>query len=217
MTWLMPSTSMPRAAMSVATSVRTLPARKAASTRSRWPCDLLPWIASAARPGLFERADHLVGAVLGAGEDQRAVDRLLPQHLGQQRRLAGAVDVNDPLIDLLDRRGLGRHGDPHRIAQHPLGELGDLARHGGREEQGLPAWRQLADDRADVVDEAHVEHAVGFVEHENLDAVEPHGAVLHQVEQPAGRRHQDVDAADQIADLRLIGTPPMASVTRGRT
>src|SRR2546421_57995 len=48
----MPSTSMPRAAMSVATSVRTRPARKSLSTRSRWPCDLLPWIACAAMPAL---------------------------------------------------------------------------------------------------------------------------------------------------------------------
>ena len=36
-------------------------------------------------------------------------------------------------------------------------------------------WRlagSLVDDPADVVDEAHVEHAVGFVEHEHLDAIE---------------------------------------------
>ena len=189
--------------MSVATSVRTLPARNAASTRSRWPCDLLPWIASAAKPGLLEGADHLVGAVLGAGEDQRPVDRFLPQHLDQQRRLAGAVDVDDALIDLLGGRGLGRDGDADRVAQHALGQLGDLARHGGGEEQGLPARRQLADDRADVVDEAHVEHAVGFVEHEDLDAVEPHRAHLHEIEQPARGRHQHVDAADQIADLAV--------------
>ena len=39
---LTPSTSMPRAAISVATSVLTSPLRKAASTRSRWFCDLLP-------------------------------------------------------------------------------------------------------------------------------------------------------------------------------
>ncbi len=49
-TWLIPSTSMPRAAMSVATRVATLPFRKPASARSRWPWLLLPWIASAAMP-----------------------------------------------------------------------------------------------------------------------------------------------------------------------
>ena len=84
MTWLMPSTSMPRAAMSVATSVRTLPLRKSASTRSRWPCDLLPWIASARDAALVEAAHHLVGAVLGAGEHQRAVDRLGAQEVGER-------------------------------------------------------------------------------------------------------------------------------------
>ena len=46
-------------------------------------------------PCLGERADHLVGAVLGAGEHQHAFDRLLSQNLRQQRWLAGAVDVQD--------------------------------------------------------------------------------------------------------------------------
>ena len=67
-------------------------------------------------------------------------------------------------------------------------------------------WRlagSFADDAADVVDEAHVEHAVGFVEHEHLDAVELHGAVRHQVEQPAGRRDQHVDAVGERAHLRV--------------
>ena len=42
--------SMPRAAMSVATSTRILPALKSASARSRALCDLLPWIAAAPMP-----------------------------------------------------------------------------------------------------------------------------------------------------------------------
>ena len=45
MTCVMPSTSMPRAAMSVATSTRVVPCLKLASARSRAFCDLLPWIA----------------------------------------------------------------------------------------------------------------------------------------------------------------------------
>src|SRR6266851_3085755 len=46
----MPSMSMPRAAMSVATRMRTRPARNASSARCRALCYLLPWIASAAKP-----------------------------------------------------------------------------------------------------------------------------------------------------------------------
>ena len=52
----------------------------------------------------------------------------------------------------------------------------------------------LRDDPADVVDEAHVEHAVGFVEDEDFDAIELDGALLHEIEQPSRRRDQDVDA-----------------------
>ena len=36
--------------------------------------------------GLVEAAHDLVGAVLGAGEDEHALDRLVAQHLGEQRR-----------------------------------------------------------------------------------------------------------------------------------
>ena len=64
--------------------------------------------------------------------------------------------------------------------------------------------RQLGDDLADVVDEAHVEHAVGFVEHQHLDAAQVDVALVHQVEQPAGRGDEDVDAAAQRVDLRVL-------------
>ena len=55
--------------------------------------------------------------------------------------------------------------------------------------------RDGADDLADRHDEAEVEHVVGLVQHQDLDAAELHGAVLHVVEQPAGRGDQHVDAA----------------------
>ncbi len=82
-----------------------------------------------------------------------------------------------------------------------VGEIGDVLRHGGREEQRLALDRQLGDDFADVVDEAHVEHAVGFVEHEELDLAELQRVALHEVEQAAGRGHHDFDALHHRADL----------------
>ena len=91
--------------------------------------------------------------------------------------------------------------DLGRVLQHLAAELGDVLRHGGREHQRLPLRRQLGDDLADVADEAHVEHAVGFVEHEHLDAGEPQRVALDQVEQTARRCHQHVDAVEQRAHL----------------
>ncbi len=57
-----------------------------------------------------------------------------------------------------------------------------VLRHGGREEQGLALGRELGDDFTDVVDEAHVELAVGLVEHEELDLIEFQGIALNHVE-----------------------------------
>ena len=94
-----------------------------------------------------------------------------------------------------------RHRDAGGIAQHGFGEIGDVLGHGGREEQRLPLDRQFADDFADVVDEAHVEHAVGFVEHQELDLAELQSVALHEVEQAAGGGHQDFDARHDRADL----------------
>jgi hypothetical protein len=46
----------------------------------------------------------------------------------------------------------------------------------------------------DVVDEAHVQHAVGFVQHQDLAPGQVEHALLLQVQQAAGGGHQDVDA-----------------------
>ena len=99
--------------------------------------------------------------------------------------------------------------------QHRVGELGDLPRHGGREEQRLPLGRQLADDAADVVDEAHVEHAVGFVEHEHLDA--GRGWTARCCIRSSRRPGVATRTSTPFASARICGlmfTPPMASATR---
>ncbi len=111
------------------------------------------------------------------------------------------IDLDDALGDALDGRGDRRHRHPRRIPQHRLGEFGDILRHRRREEQRLPLDRQLGDDLPDVVDEAHVEHAVGLVEDQELDLSEFQPVALHEIEQPAGRGDQHFDARHDRADL----------------
>jgi hypothetical protein len=53
------------------------------------------------------------------------------------------------------------------------------------------------------MDEAHVEHAVGFVQHQRLHGREVERALLHVVEQAARRGDQDVERAREALDLRL--------------
>ena len=96
--------------------------------------------------------------------------------------------------------GLG-HFHAHRIVQEGVGDALDFRRHGGGEEQSLPRERHQLADALDVGDEAHVEHAVGFVDDQQLDAGEQQAAALGMVEQAAGRGDQHVDAADELGVL----------------
>src|SRR6185437_5528733 len=104
-TWVMRSMSMPRAAMSVATSTRVRPSRKSPSARCR-----------------------AVGAVFSAGEDQRPRDRRIAQHLGQCVALLAGGDEMNTLFDALDRGGCGGHFDPNRVAQEAGGKMFDFLR-----------------------------------------------------------------------------------------
>ena len=74
------------------------------------------------------------------------------------------------------------------------------------------AFGQRRDDPPDVGPEPHVHHAVGFVEHEQLDAGQV-GVLLAQViDQPPGRGDDDVDAGAQRA---LLHAHLDAAVDRG--
>ena len=64
------------------------------------------------------------------------------------------------------------------------------------------AVRQVAQHPADVGEEAHVEHPVGLVEHEVLEAGQLRVRVPEVIEQPAGRRDDHVDAAAERVLLR---------------
>ena len=151
--------------------------------------------------GAYQPAHDLVGAMLGPGEDQRAVDRLVAEHVDEDAGLRRTVDTDQALVDAFRRRRHRRDRDLDRIAQHLRREIGDGARHRRREHQRLPVGRKLGDDLSDVVNEAHVEHAVGFIEHETLDLAETKRIALNEIEQPAGRSDQNVDAVEQRADL----------------
>ena len=78
-----------------------------------------------------------------------ALERRVVEQLGQQGALAAWLDEDHALVDALDGGGLRRHRDLQRIVQQLAGQLADLARHGGREEQVLALPRQLRDDLAD--------------------------------------------------------------------
>ena len=70
----------------------------------------------------------------------------------------------------------------------------------------------MLEHAADVRQEPHVEHAIGLVQHEVFDAVEPGVRRLEVIEQPARRGDDHVHAA---AEGMLLRTHAHAAVHRG--
>jgi hypothetical protein len=141
MTCVMPSTSMPRAAMSVATSTRTRPERKASSARWRAFCALLPWIASDGMPALLQLLGDAVGAVLGAREDDHAAEAASASIFEQVALVAlvARTDFCSMRSTVIFRRDL----DAHRIADSICWRASAIS--GGIVAEKSSDWRRAAD------------------------------------------------------------------------
>ena len=144
---------------------------------------------------LLQRSLEDRHVALAIAEHDRVLDVLFLDQGPQRLALVVFLHDHEALHDVLGGRGRRRHRDFLRIAEEAVGQALYLRRHGRGEEQGLTQRRQGGDDALDVGDEAHIEHAVGFVDHQDLDVVQQDAATLEMVEQPARRGDQDVGAA----------------------
>ena len=149
----------------------------------------------------LEVADDAIGAMLGAREDQRAVDVRRLDDVVEQRLLFLLLDKGRELADLFGGGRLRRHRNGDRILEELFGQMRDFLRHRRREEQVLAARRQQLRDPPQRMDEAHVHHLVGLVEDEDFDIVEAQRALVDQVEQAARRGDEDIDPLRQVANL----------------
>ncbi len=93
-----------------------------------------------------------------------------------------------------------------RVARHALRRGGRPRRRASprRAASGAPSATR-ATIASMLLLEAHVEHAVGFVEHQQLDAVEVDAAAVHVVLEAAGRGDDDVDRLAQLLQLPAEG------------
>ena len=120
--------------------------------------------AEAARGEFF---GQLVGAQLGAGEDDHGIERLGLHDPGQRVQLVDAAHHPEPLADIFGGGRLRFDRDFGRIFQIRLRDAPDLVGHGGREQRHLPCFRGLFQHRFNVVDESHPQHFVGLIQHQH--------------------------------------------------
>ena len=89
-----------------------------------------------------------------------------------------------------------------RVAQELLAQLRDAVRIGRGEQQRLARGRAHPRDLGDVVEEAHVEHPVGFVEHQRVQRVELQVAAIEVIHDAARRADHDMRAVLEALRLR---------------
>ena len=150
---------------------------------------------------LLQGFGELRDFALAVAEDDRVLEVFGLAQQGAEHFALLPVVAGDGDLRLGDGGcGGGRLGDLdlHRIMQEGLGDAADFRRHGRREEERLAGERHQLADAFDVGDEAHVQHAVGFVDHQQFDAGEEEAAALGVVEQAARGGDEDVDAAGQL-------------------
>ena len=143
-------------------------------------------------PAALEVVGEALRADLRAREDDRAARLRVGEELLEELELLARLAERDALLDRVDGDLLRRDLDVLGAVQLLVGELLDRRRHGRAEQRGLLAPRRALHDVADVVDEAHREHLVGLVEHEDADVVGVEGAAAEVVEH-AARRHSIAD------------------------
>ena len=116
-----------------------------------------------------------------------------------------AVRIHQLLGDFRLFGAAGGDLDAFCIARHTLREVADNAFQRGREEQGLAGVRSAFDDRLDVLDEAHVQHAIGLVEHQHFDFRQVDAAAVKVIEQATGCCDHDVHTDAQQACFQMHG------------
>ena len=150
----------------------------------------------------FQLPRHAIRAVLRAGENEHAVERRIAHQVREQRGLQMLGHFIHELRDCL--RGIRAASDLHSLRRvlELVRERLDLLRERGGKHQRLALLWQPFHDPADGRQEAHVEHPVGFIQHEMLQPREI--AVPEKIQQPARRGDDDIRPAPQRLDLRAL-------------
>ncbi len=152
---------------------------------------------------LLKLLGNPVGDVLGAGKHQHLLPVVAGDEVAQQGNLVGLVARVHQLLDALGGAVARGHFDHRRVVQEASGQLANFVGEGGGEEQVLTLFRQQSQDAADIADKAHVEHAVRFVQHQDLDFVELDGVLVVKVHQTARAGHQHVQTTASRHHLRV--------------
>ena len=148
-------------------------------------------------------------AVPGAGEH----DRRSPcaDDLRGTSRPFGTIELLEVVVDL---RLLVRVGEfvGDRVLLVVALQDGDVAIERRGEQNGLTRRRALVEEASNLRKESHVGHAIGLIDDDDPDVIQPQRPLVQEVTEPTRTRHENLDAAAERRTLRFV---PDTAIHRG--
>ena len=155
-------------------------------------------------PACLQRRREIRRLASRAAEDNRRVRLLHVENVGERVALAARLGL---VVDLVGQRHFlrfVRKGDGLRIVHVAARERLNARRYGRRKQRHLPPLGRLIKDQLNIVDEAHVQHLVGLIQHDDADRIELQRAAPDVIHHATGRTHDEMRAGPQAAQLVLI-------------
>mmetsp|Transcript_92026 Transcript_92026/g.219176 ORF Transcript_92026/g.219176 Transcript_92026/m.219176 type:complete len:291 (+) Transcript_92026:3-875(+) len=149
----------------------------------------------------------ILSRLLGLGEDHHLTLRKHCRHprLQPGELLFFCVEDLHVLLHVGGSLACCSHRDPHGLVQEVRSQALDTWRHGGGEQQGLSLRPHVLQNGADLVLEAHLQHAVRFVQDQKGAALQVAALHLHNVNEASWSCDHDLAAAFDGSELLILG------------
>src|SRR5581483_1307541 len=136
-------------------------------------------------PLLRQPSGQTIGAMLSAGEYQEGT-LFAAQHFVQEVELAILFDFIEAQVHFRDGFGGGTDLDANGVGDVGFHQVFDRTFDRGGEEHGLARGWDRRQDSFDGGKEAHIEHAVGFVQHQDFDGTQAEEPAAEEIIEPPG-------------------------------
>ena len=137
--------------------------------------------------------------MFGAGENNRAES--IFQRSQKKRAFFGFFDQEHCLVDTLNRLRLRADGNIGWIVQNFIGQLTNLFRHGGGQQNRLTLFWALRHNPSNGWHETQIEHLIGFIENNGCGIAQRNTTGLQMVFETPRGRHHNIQSARHFLNL----------------
>ena len=108
------------------------------------------------------------------------------------------------LLNRFSRRGDGSDGNANGIVQELIAQRDNFFGHGSRKEECLTLCWEFGNNFFHIVNEAHVQHAIGLIQNKVGQVSKIDKALIHQVEESTGCSCEQIDTPSKSICLGLL-------------